>query len=125
MFVHYGLYEGTVTRSEISFETLKEANPNEIIYDTATDKIGIIVNRFTGWEVPEIITLWLDPETDEMICTHSLNIPTLFDENARDCYMMECGSRPAERKAGKIRECYLVLFEKLVEYFELLEKITA
>ena len=122
MFLHYGLYKGNVTRAEISLDTIKEAMPNEIIYDNTTDKIGVIMNRFTGWSVPEIITLWLDPGTDEIICTHSLNYPTLFDEHARDCYPMECGTRPAERKAGKVTECYLALFVRLIEH---LEKITA
>ena len=122
MFLHYGLYKGTITRSDISFDAIKEATPNEIIYDNSTEKIGVIMNRLTGWKVPEIITLWLDHESDEMICTNGFYIPTVFDETSSDFHTIECGSRPAERKAGKIRECYLALFEKLVEH---LEKITA
>lgn len=118
MFLHYGLFNNETLHTEINLDTLKTVSPDHIIYDDATCKIGVIVNDLTGWKVPEIITVWFDEISDYIIVQYGLNIPTCYNEESRDTYIMEGQTRPRERNSGKVRETYNDLFNIKLEDLE-------
>ena len=119
MKLHYGLNENSIIlQKEINLDTIiREVTPQEIIYDEETSKLGVIMNRLVGWNVPEYIIAWFDPEDDEITCTYGTTNPTAYDETeySPNWYNMEGYSRPNERRSGKVREVY----KKLERYFEL------
>lgn len=119
MKLHYGLTEnGIILQKEMDIDSIiKEVTPQEIIYDDTTSKIGVIMNRLTGWNVPEYVVAWFDPSSDEITCTYGTTYPISFDDP--DCspnwFKMEGYSRPIERRTGKVREAY----NKLERIFEI------
>lgn len=119
MKLHYGLNENSIIlQKEINLDTIiREVTPQEIIYDEETSKLGVIMNRLVGWNVPEYVIAWFDPEDDEITCTYGTTYPTAYDETeySPNWYNMEGYSRPNERRSGKVREVY----KKLERYFEL------
>lgn len=121
MKLHYGLTENSIIlQKEMSLDTIKEAMPEEIIYDEETSKLGVIMNRLAGWNVPEYVIAWFDPEDDEITCTYGTTYPTAYDETeySPNWYNMEGYSRPNERRTGKVRETYNSLFDKLEKHLE-------
>lgn len=122
MYLHYGLSNNETLHTEINLDTFKTVSPDHIIYDDATCKIGVIVNDLINWKVPEIITVWFDEISDYVIVQYGLNIPTCYNEESRDTYIMEGQTRPKERNSGKVTETYYALFDKLEKH---LKKITA
>lgn len=121
MKLHYGLTENSIIlQKEINLDTIKEAEPQEIIYDDSTCKVGVIVNRLTGWNVPEYIVAWFDPESDDITCTYGTTYPIGFDDPqySPNWFTMEGFSRPTERRTGKVRETYNSLFDKLEKHLE-------
>ena len=121
MKLHYGLTENSIIlQKEMNLDTIKEAEPQEILWDDSTSKIGVIMNRLTGWNVPEYVVAWFDPESDEITCTYGTTYPMEFDDPKYNRYWhtMEGFSRPNERKSGKVRETYNALFDKLEKHLE-------
>ena len=118
MYLHYGLSNNETLHTEINLDTFKTVNPDHIIYDDATCKIGVIVNDLISWKVPEIITVWFDEISDYIIVQYGLNIPTCYNEESRDTYIMEGQTRPRERNSGKVRETYNDLFNIKLEELE-------
>ena len=118
MYLHYGLFNNETLHTEINFDTFKTVSPDHIIYDDATCKIGVIVNDLINWKAPEIITVWFDEISDYVIVQYGLNIPTCYNEESRDTYIMEGQTRPRERKSGKVRETYNDLFNIKLEELE-------
>ena len=119
MVVEYGMMGGNFTAAEIRLEDVRDCvSAANLVYDTKTDKIGVIINPLTGWAVPELIVLWFAPDSAAVEAEYHVSCPCGYGEHERGSGTLDCFTRPAERKSGKVQQTYNGLFDRLLRFLE-------